>query len=426
MRIGLYNSDFFKKVLTLMAGTSIAQAIPIAISPILTRIYTPADFGMYAIFIALLTVLGSIANARYELAILLPEEDDDAYAIMTLGFFINLVITITLFVIVGIWGGHVSEKLGDPEIAKWLFLLPIAVFATGIINILNYHRLRKECYSTIAKSHIFKSLSMASTQVASGLIKFNILGLILGHLIGLLVQVALLMPKLTNASAFMGLVKTSFKKVNLVGCRHIKFPLYSAPAIFVNTSATHVVNLLIATAYNVSTLGYYSMVQKILGVPATLIGNAIRDVFFRQANENKTSQETMSHLFRSVVYKLLISGLIFFGFLFFSSELLFGFVFGEDWVIAGAYAKILIPFFLIRFVAAPVSILLTVYEKQKTALIWQVFFLIVNLFVVLVCIVLSIEFSVFLVGVSVTNIFSYLVLLYLSYAVIGDKIKFET
>ena len=44
-------SEFAKNVLTLMTGTTIAQAIPIAISPILTRLYTPEDFGVFNLMI---------------------------------------------------------------------------------------------------------------------------------------------------------------------------------------------------------------------------------------------------------------------------------------------------------------------------------------------------------------------------------------
>ncbi len=68
-------SEFSRNVLTLMTGTTIAQAIPIAISPILTRIYTPEDFGMLALFIAITAIFGSIANGRYELATMLPKKD---------------------------------------------------------------------------------------------------------------------------------------------------------------------------------------------------------------------------------------------------------------------------------------------------------------------------------------------------------------
>ena len=40
-------SAYARNVITLMTGTSIAQAIPIAVSPILTRIYSPEQFGLF-------------------------------------------------------------------------------------------------------------------------------------------------------------------------------------------------------------------------------------------------------------------------------------------------------------------------------------------------------------------------------------------
>ncbi len=36
-----------------MTGTTIAQAIPVAISPILTRLYSPDDFGVLALFMSI-------------------------------------------------------------------------------------------------------------------------------------------------------------------------------------------------------------------------------------------------------------------------------------------------------------------------------------------------------------------------------------
>ena len=82
-------SEFSKNVLTLMTGTTIAQAIPIAISPILTRIYTPEDFGVLALFVAITSIFGSIANGRYELAIMLPKKDENAINIFALGLIIT-------------------------------------------------------------------------------------------------------------------------------------------------------------------------------------------------------------------------------------------------------------------------------------------------------------------------------------------------
>ena len=86
-------SEFTRNVLTLMTGTTIAQAIPIVISPILTRIYTPEDFGLFALFIAITSVFGSIATGRYELAIMLPNKDENAINILALGLIIPAIVT---------------------------------------------------------------------------------------------------------------------------------------------------------------------------------------------------------------------------------------------------------------------------------------------------------------------------------------------
>ena len=78
-------SEFSRDVLTLMTGSTIAQAIPIAITPILTRLYMPEDFGVLALFVAVTAILGSIANGCYEFAIMLPEQDEDSINIAALG-----------------------------------------------------------------------------------------------------------------------------------------------------------------------------------------------------------------------------------------------------------------------------------------------------------------------------------------------------
>jgi len=108
-------AEFTRNVLTLMTGTTIAQAIPIAISPILTRIYTPEDFGILALFMAVSSIFGSIANGRYELAIMLPKKDEDAINIFALGFIINSVLSFLLLLTVLIFHDYLVELLNNKE-----------------------------------------------------------------------------------------------------------------------------------------------------------------------------------------------------------------------------------------------------------------------------------------------------------------------
>ena len=121
-------SEFNRNILTLMTGTTIAQAIPIAISPILTRIYTPEDFGIFAIFLAITLIIGSIANGRYELAIMIPKKDEDAINIFALGFIITTSISLLLLVLVLIFQKYFIFLLKNEEIGVWLYFFPILLF----------------------------------------------------------------------------------------------------------------------------------------------------------------------------------------------------------------------------------------------------------------------------------------------------------
>ena len=161
-------SEFSRNVLTLMTGTTIAQAIPIAISPILTRIYTPEDFGVLALYISLVSIFSVIATLRYELAIMQPRQNDDAAALVVL----SVVITsgISLFLLVGIlvFNEKIQALFGNDEIGAWLFLCPVSVFLTGLYQALNYWNTRKKQYKKIASSKISQGVSASATQVGFG------------------------------------------------------------------------------------------------------------------------------------------------------------------------------------------------------------------------------------------------------------------
>jgi len=104
--------EFSKNVLTLITGTAIAQVIPIAISPILTRIYTPEEFGIYAIFVSIILIFSVISNGRYELAVVLPEKDEDAINVFALGLIINVSLFLLLSLIVFFFTDFIISKLG--------------------------------------------------------------------------------------------------------------------------------------------------------------------------------------------------------------------------------------------------------------------------------------------------------------------------
>jgi len=116
----LLKNEFNRNVLTLLTGTTIAQALPIAISPILTRIYTPEDFGVFALFISISAIFAAIVNGKYELAIVVPEKDEDAYNIAALSLLIATGISVVLLLIVIFFHSWILMLLDNKEISPWL------------------------------------------------------------------------------------------------------------------------------------------------------------------------------------------------------------------------------------------------------------------------------------------------------------------
>ena len=383
-------SEFSRNVLTLMIGTTIAQAIPIAISPILTRIYTPEDFGLLSLFIAITSIFGSIANGRYELAIMLPKKDEDAINIFALGFIITSSISLILLVLVVLFNDYFTKLLGNKQISVWLYFIPIAVFFTGLYNILNYFNNRKKQYKDLAKATIIKSIVTAIVQLSVGFLKSGVTGLIGGQLISQFFANTKLLKNILKDKVLL----SNISKVKIIALakRYKDFPKFSMWAVLANTLSHNLTNILISSFYSIGTLGFYSLVQRVLGIPSSLIGNSIGQVFFKEASKEKQERGNVKNIFKNTIKKLIFTGLPIFGILFFIIEDLFAFVFGEEWRIAGIYAKILIPFYAIRFVVSPISVLNQVYLKNKLGLKWQLGLLLLQVAIVYTGNMLNINF----------------------------------
>ena len=168
---------------------------------------------------------------------------------------------------------------------------------------------------------------------------------------------------------------------------------------------------LISIFYSVTTLGFYDLTQRVLGMPSALIGNAVGKVFLLQATKEKRTTTKALVSFNSTMKKLIFIALPVFVSLFFVIEDLFAFVFGENWRIAGTYTKTLIPLFAIRFVVSPLSHVIFCFEKQKLGLGWQIGLLSLTMMTIIFADQMDLSFDAFLVLFSALVSFYYLIFL---------------
>ena len=382
-RIFTKRSDFFNNVLTLVSGTVIAQAIPVLISPILTRIFTPDDFGVFGLYLSIVLVLNVIATGRYEFSILLPEKDEDALHLLILTFLITLTITGTLFILILPFHQRFAEILKNPNISEWLIFVPITILFMGIFQPLILWHNRVKQYQKISKSRVLRSGTLSIFSILIGLIGLKPGGLILGDLCG---QGFGSIYLLKNA---FGKLKRYFKEMNLkkigkMAIRYQNFPKFLMISGLFEKSSAQIPILLLTNFFGGIMAGFFTLAQRVIIVPTGIISGSIGEVFRQEASNLFVREGNCKSLFINTLRKLVAISFVPFLISFFIMVDLFEVLFGSDWRIAGEFSKIMIPMFFLQFITSPLSSMFIVAEKQKIDFTIQIvlFFTVLTAFLV--------------------------------------------
>ena len=378
----LPKGEFVKNVLTLITGTTISQAIPIAISPILTRIYTPEDFGLITVFIAIVTLIAVLVNGRYELAILLPEKDEDAINIFAIGFIINVSISFILLILIIFFHNYLLILLNNKDLSLWLYFIPLVVFLLGFYNLLNYFNNRKKKYRDIAVSKIVKAIALSIIQLSIGFLKKGAFGLFSGQIASNFVANATLIKNVINDKVLLSTI--SKEKILTVGRRYVDFPKFLMWSALLNSASLQIPIVLLSSFFMPSIVGFFALSHRFISMPMALIGSSIGEVFFQKSAEIKNDKEALKTLTFSTYKKLLKIGIIPFSIFTFFGDYIFLFFFGEKWLIAGQYAQTLSIWILFVFITSPISNLFSTLELQKKSLTFNVLIFISRILVLLI------------------------------------------
>ena len=173
-----------RQVLTLLGGAGLAQAIALAASPLLTRLYAPEHFGVFALFASLVALIATVATGRYELAVILPASDGEAWQVVKLALLIAVPVTALTLLAVALGGQALAERAGDARLAVWAWLLPIAVLLTAGINTLTVWANRRQAYGALAVNRVAQSGATAAASVGLGAAGWASPGLMLGSVVG--------------------------------------------------------------------------------------------------------------------------------------------------------------------------------------------------------------------------------------------------
>lgn len=365
------NGSFTKDVLTLFSGSLIAQIISILFSPILSRVYTPEDYGLFALYLSLLNILIVIAPLRYEMAIMLPKEDSDAIKISNIALIFILVFSLLTLIISVLFNKYISIALGNAEISVWLYFVPLGLFLSGCYQVFNYYLNRQKEYKNISISKITQNSVNSVTSLGFGLLKYAVGGLIYSSLLGQFFSILVFLKRIKLGNFFRS---DNFKKDELktLSKEHKDFPLYSLPTAILDVFSLQLPIVLITHFFGTTEVGHYSFAMRVLTLPLTLIGASVSQVFYQKitavVNENGDAKGLIKKTWMNLAYIGIIPTLI----LLFGAPEIFSFVFGEKWLMSGKVAMIMSPMLFGMFVGSPTSSAYMVFKMQRVGLFFGI------------------------------------------------------
>jgi O-antigen/teichoic acid export membrane protein len=387
----LFKSDFAKNVFTMMTGAGLAQLVPILLTPVLTRLFSPEEFGIYAFYMSLITFFAVIASGRYEQAIILPKEDADAINVLGLSFTLLIVFSLLLTGLFFFGFTPISQLIDTPALDDWLLFLPLCVFSVAAYRIMTLWSNRKSRFNISARAIFIQTLGRAGTQLIGGLIKmsafsvgvfaffkvmFNesymlpsgmstigLTALILSYFAGFFIGfLFLIWPFIKFDRNILGAITWSSMKVQAK--IFVKFPKINSLHAMGDELKNIGVNSTILFVFNDVILGFYSMTFRVLRAPLTVIGSSFGQVFYQRAAELHANNQDFRGLMKATVKKLAIIALpIFLVLLVFGPDL-FAIVLGQKWRVAGVYTQYLTPWLFLNFVISPIQQVAIILNKQ--------------------------------------------------------------
>lgn len=368
---------FLKSVSILVGGTAFAQVIGFVSLPILTRLYSPKEYSVLGIYIAIVSILAVVSSLRLEIAIPIPEKNEDAKALLLMSLSINLIFTTLLYILLAIIYPYIKIFSIVQQLSIWIWLIPLGSLLSGIYSVLQYWAVRRKRFKEIAQTIITQSIFGNGTSLILGLIGVNSIGLILGQIASFTGGLI----RLTH-SAYNDLRNQKSASFRLIFTKYKDFPKFSTLEALANTSAIQLPLIIIASFVVGPEVGYLMLSMKILGIPMGLIGSSMSQVYLSHApkyyDEGGIYEYTIA-----IIKKIFVLSIIPFTMVAILSHYMSEIIFGEDWKKLGYYITLMVPWYFMQILSSPVSMSLHIINEQKTALVIQAFGLVVRVIILL-------------------------------------------
>ncbi|MBT2133567.1 oligosaccharide flippase family protein [Croceibacterium sp. LX-88] len=332
----LLTSPLFRSVFAVASGTAAAQAVAFAFSPLITRIYGPEAFGLQAVFLSLISILGPAISLRYPMAIIVADDETDAQYLGRLSLMIAFVLSCLVGLALWIARGAILALLGAEALGSLIWFLPLALFFTACQDVSEYRTARLNNFRVFG---VVTVVQACLTNLA------RVLGGLAAPVAGILVAVTSIAPSVQVALLSFGIRSRRIAKPPLglhrargLLRKHRDFPIYRVPTDVLNAASQSVPVILLTTLFSPVAAGLYSLTRSVLGLPLHLIGMSTGNVLYaRFAELDRDGKALTPLLLKTTAHLLIVFPII--ALIAWFAPPAFALMFGEEWREAGYYAQ---------------------------------------------------------------------------------------
>lgn len=397
----IIKSPFVRNVTVLATGTAAAQGIAFLLAPIITRLYGPEAYGLMGTFNSFISIIGPIAALTYPIAIVLPKNDYNAKGLIKLSLIITTIIASISLILLLLFNKRIIDIFNLNEIGDFLYLIPIVVIFAGLLQVSEQWLIRTKQFSINARVTFFHSAIINGGKAGIGLFYPNA---------AVLVVLTALGNGLKAAMMFLFVRKSSYKskipndkesnyQVKELAKKHIAFPFFRAPETFLNAVSQSLPILMLTAFFGPISAGFYTLARTIMGVPGQLIGKSVGDVFYPRIAEAANKKEKLTPTLTKATISLGLVGIVPYGVIILFGPSLFGFIFGDEWSVAGEYARWLALWNFFGFMNRPSVQTLPVLNLLKFHLVYTIIMLVTRI------ILLAIGYYVFVSDIIAIKLF---------------------
>lgn len=356
---------FVADVATMMSGKSIAAAIALFTTPIVARLFEPADFGVAAVFLSIIGIASNVASFRYETALVLPKAHLEAQLLLVLCYRILLATCIVLLLAVALYDASGYHWSALEMLGYWMYFLPLGIMLMAALQIQEGWLTRQQSFKVIASTTVLGTGINASVRIGFGILQgSSVFALILSNLVGMGVRLVI-----QNSASKEGF-RTALEGVGSSGLGRVArqysdFPLLNAPAALVFAIGQNLPVLLFGAMFAPAIAGFYSMANRLSQAPMVIVASSIRRVFLQKAAAINNRGGSLRKAFLLSTGGLALLGLVPFGCLWLFGQVILEFILGDRWSQAGHYLSIMAPWLFMIWVTSPCNAVFVVLRRQK-------------------------------------------------------------